>query len=139
MAVSSTLARSQFDLSTQEFRDGLDCRFGGLVTWRHNEVHNAFGDRATLVWIPVLKKQIVSDGSADMLINDLNCVFVVCGSLRMRHCLILEGLTLMSCFIVLTLPVMFYILLNVTRNSNIGRLIRINMLPSLFFVSPWME
>ena len=66
------LARSQFDLSAQELRDGLalryrkpllslpcvcdgcgapfsvehslDCRFGGLVTHRHNEVRDAFGD-----------------------------------------------------------------------------------------------
>ena len=72
------LARSQFDLSAQEFRDGLalrykkpllslpsvcdgcgapfsiehalDCRFGGLVTLRHNEVRDAFGDLASLVW-----------------------------------------------------------------------------------------
>ena len=71
------LARSQFDLLAQEFRDGLalhyrkpilslssvcdgcgapvsiehalDCRFGGLVTCRHNEVRDTFGDLASLV------------------------------------------------------------------------------------------
>ena len=71
------LARSQFDLSTQEFRDGLvlcykksllslpsvcdgygapfsiehvlDCRFGDLVTRRHSKVQDAFGDLAYLV------------------------------------------------------------------------------------------
>jgi len=72
------LARSQFDLSAQEFHNGLalsykkpllslpsvcdgcgtlfsiehalDSRFGGLVSCRHNEVHDAFGDLASLVW-----------------------------------------------------------------------------------------
>ena len=70
--------RDQFDLSAQEFRDGLtlrynkpplcilptcdgcgtsftvihamDCHVGGLVGRRHNEVRDAFGDLATLVW-----------------------------------------------------------------------------------------
>ena len=95
------LARSQFDLSAQEFRDGLalryrkpllslpsvcdgcgapfsvdhalDCRFGGLVTRRHNEVRDAFGDLASLVWSPVVKEPIVRDDSAgaDTLIADL--------------------------------------------------------------------
>ena len=97
------LARSQFDLSAQEFRDGLalrykkpllslpsacdgcgaqfsiehalDCRFGGLVGRRHNEVRDAFGDLASLVWSPVIKEPVVRDGStgADTLIADL-CV-----------------------------------------------------------------
>ena len=53
----------------------LDCRFGGLVTRRHNEVLDAFGDLASLVWSPVVKEPIVNDGSAgaDTLIADL-CV-----------------------------------------------------------------
>ena len=97
------LARCQFDLSAQEFRDGLalryrkpllslpsvcdgcgapfsvehslDCRFGGLVTCRHNEFRDAFGDLASLVWSPVIKEPIVCDGSAgaDTLITGL-CV-----------------------------------------------------------------
>ena len=86
------LARSQFDLSAQEFRDGLalhykkpllplpfvcdgcgapfsidhalDCHFGGLVTRRHNDVWDAFGDLASLVWAPVVKESVVSDVSA---------------------------------------------------------------------------
>ena len=51
----------------------LDCRFGGLVTRRHNEVHDAFGDLASLVWSPVVKEPFVNDGSAsaDTLIADL--------------------------------------------------------------------
>ena len=111
------LARSQFDLSAQEFRDGLalryrkpllslpsvcdgcgapfsvdhalDCRFGGLVTRRHNEVRDAFGDLASLVWSPVVKEPIVCDGSgsADSLIADLCVGF---GSHRPRHCLTSE-------------------------------------------------
>ena len=97
------LARSQFDLLAQEFRDGLalryrkpllslssvcdgcgaplsiehalDCRFGGLVTRRHNEVRDAFGELASLFWSPVVKEPVVNDGSAgsDTLIADL-CV-----------------------------------------------------------------
>jgi len=86
------LERSQFDdLSAQEFRDGLalrykkpllclppccdgcdaplsiehalDCRIGGLVGRRHNEVQDAFGDLASLVWNPVIKEPVVSDSS----------------------------------------------------------------------------
>ena len=80
------LARSQFDLSAQELRDGLalrykkpllslpsvcdgcgapfsiehalDCHFGGLVTHRHNEVRDAFGDLASLVWAVLLRSQL---------------------------------------------------------------------------------
>ena len=103
-----TLAISQFDLSAQEFRDGLalryrkpllsfptvcdgcgapfsiehalDCCFGGLVTRRHNEVRDAFGNLASLVWSPVVKEPVVRDGSAvaDTLIADL-CVRGVWG------------------------------------------------------------
>jgi len=54
----------------------LDCRYGGLVGCRHNEVRDAFGDLASLVWTPVLKEPVVCDGSAetsDTLIADL-CV-----------------------------------------------------------------
>ena len=74
------LARSQFDLSAQEFRDGLslhyknpllslpsvcdgcgasfsiehalDCRFGGLVTRRHNEVRDVLV--TLLLWFGLL-------------------------------------------------------------------------------------
>ena len=90
-------------MSAQEFRDGLalrykkpllslpsvcdgcgapfsiehalDCRFGGLVTRRHNEVRDAFGDLASLVWAPVVEEPVVRDGSAgaNTLITDL-CV-----------------------------------------------------------------
>ena len=87
------LARSQFDLSAQEFRDGLtlcykkpllslpsicdsreapfstehalDCCFGGLVTRRYNEVRDAFGDLASFVWAHVVKEPVVHDGSAE--------------------------------------------------------------------------
>ena len=55
----------------------LDCRFGGLITCRHNEVRDAFGDLASLVWSSVIKEPVVCDGSAgaDTLITDL----CVCG------------------------------------------------------------
>ena len=76
-------ARHQFDLSAQEFRDALairykkpllgippqfdgcsapfdlaqalSCRKGGLVTQRHSEVRDAFGDLASLAWNQVGK------------------------------------------------------------------------------------
>jgi len=97
------LARSQFDLSVQEFQDGLalqykkpllsvlsvcdgcgaqfsiehalDCHFRGLVSHRHKEVRDVFGDLASLISSPVTKKPIVRDSSegADALIADL-CV-----------------------------------------------------------------
>ena len=52
-----------------------DCRIGGLVSHRHNKVHDAFGDLASLVWWPVIKEPIVrgSVDGADTLIADL-CV-----------------------------------------------------------------
>jgi len=55
----------------------LDCCFGGLVSHRRNEVRDAFGDLASLVWLPVMKEPIVCDNSAgaDTLIADL----CVCG------------------------------------------------------------
>jgi len=96
------LESSQFDLSVQESRNGLalcyrkpllclpvacdgcgvpfsiehalDCHYGGLISRRHNEVCDAFGDLASLVWSPVLKEPVVRDGSAgnsDTLIADL--------------------------------------------------------------------
>ena len=99
------LGRSQFNLSAQEYRDGLallykklllslpslcdgcgapfsiehvhDCCFGGLVTHRHNEVQDAFGNLGFLVWAPVVKESFVPDESAgaDTLIADL----YICG------------------------------------------------------------
>ena len=56
----------------------LDCRFGGFVPCRHNEVQDAFGDLASLVGSPVVKEPVVRDGStgANTLIADL-CVHMV--------------------------------------------------------------
>jgi len=49
--------------------------FWGFVSHRHNEVRDAFGDLASLIWSPVMKEPIVRDSSegADALIADL-CV-----------------------------------------------------------------
>ena len=86
------LARSQFDLSAQEFRNGLavhykkpllslssvcdrcrapfsiehalDCCFGGLVTLRHNEVHDALVTLLPWYWSPVVEEPVMHDGSA---------------------------------------------------------------------------
>ena len=43
----------------------LDCRFDGLVTRRHNEVRDAFGDLSSLVWGPVHREPIVPEASND--------------------------------------------------------------------------
>ena len=43
----------------------IDCRFGGLVTRRHNEVRDAFGDLSSLVWGPVHREPIVPEASDD--------------------------------------------------------------------------
>ena len=55
----------------------LDCRIGGLVGRRHNEVCDAFGDLAPLVWSQVCREPIVRESlSADnggALVADL-CV-----------------------------------------------------------------
>ena len=91
----------QFDLSPQQFRDALslryhrplammpsccdgcgsafnlshalDCRKGGLVTQRHNEVRDALGDLAVLAYRDVIREPIVQegDGDAPALIADL--------------------------------------------------------------------
>ena len=80
--------RDQFDLSAQEFYDGLalqynkpplcmpptcdgcgapftvthalDCHVGGLVGRIHNEVRDAFGDLASLVWGQVHRELVVN-------------------------------------------------------------------------------
>ena len=99
------LARSQFNLSAQEYRDGLallynkpllylpslcdgcgapfsiehvhDCCFGGLVTHRRNEIQDTFGNFGFLVWAPVVKELFVpaESADADTLIADL----CICG------------------------------------------------------------
>ena len=100
------LVKDQFDLSAQEFRDALalcyfkpllrlpgtcdgygatftvdhapDCRFGGLVPRRHNEVRDAVGDLASLVRNPVRREPIVKEAGSDdcgALIADL----AICG------------------------------------------------------------
>ena len=83
------LAKNHFDLSAQEFRDALairykkpllntsescdgcgsvfslshalSCRKGGLVIQRHNEVRDALGDLASLVWSKVRREPVVRE------------------------------------------------------------------------------
>ncbi len=83
------IARHQFDLSAVEFRDALairygrpllrmpascdgcgapfdlghalDCKKGGLVTQRHNEVRDALGDIAAMAYKEVVREPIVRD------------------------------------------------------------------------------
>ena len=112
------LARRQFDLSAQEFRDGLalcykkpllslppvcdgcgapfsiehtlDCRFEGLVTRRHNEVQDAFGDLAPLVWALLLRIQLCMMDLLVLTLWSLTCESGGTGSHRPRHCLTLK-------------------------------------------------
>ena len=86
------VSKHHFDLSAQEFRDSLalryrkplqsipstcdgcsaamdlshalSCRRGGLVTQRHNEVRDAFGDLAALAWSQVIKEPVVREASS---------------------------------------------------------------------------
>ena len=55
----------------------FDYRFGGLVTLRHNEVCDAFGDSSSLVWGPVHRKPIVREVSDDS--SALKAALAVCG------------------------------------------------------------
>ena len=42
----------------------LSCRFGGLVVHRHNEVRDAIGDLASLVWGNVIREPVFCEQSA---------------------------------------------------------------------------
>ena len=80
--------KSHFDLSAREFRDGLalrykrplclptkcdgcgfpfsiehalNCRKGGLVSRRHNEIRDAVGDLASLAWGQVIREPVVQE------------------------------------------------------------------------------
>lgn len=95
------ISRNHFDLSSYQFRDALsirygrsiigapthcdgcgdhfslthalDCKKGGLVTVRHNEIRDALGDMANLVWKDVKREPIVREASeaTPCLIADL--------------------------------------------------------------------
>ena len=43
----------------------LDCRRGGLVIRRRNEIHDALGDLACLAYKDVVREPIVCDSDAD--------------------------------------------------------------------------
>ena len=45
-------------LSQCSIEHALDYHFGDLVSRRHNEVRDAFGDLASLVWSPVMKEPV---------------------------------------------------------------------------------
>ena len=98
------LAHHHFDLSATEFRDALllrynrpllklpancdgcgaatslehalDCKKGGLITQRHNEVRDVIGDLASLVYKEVVKEPIVQEANdaegVPSLIDDLS-------------------------------------------------------------------
>ena len=112
------LVKNHFDLAAQEFRDALafqnkkslsqmpkscdccsaefsikhalDCRFGGLVSRCHNEICDAIGDLASLVWDYDVREPVVCDKStsSDGTSQLLTCVLGVFGFLSLRRCLI---------------------------------------------------
>ena len=49
----------------------LDCKKGGLVTQRHNEVHDALGDMAALAYRDVVREPIVRESDESRGINAL--------------------------------------------------------------------
>ena len=93
------IAKHHFDLSAGEFRDALamrygrsllsmpsvcdgcgelftlghalDCKKGGLVTQRHNEVRDALGDMAALAYRDVVREPIVRESDESRGINAL--------------------------------------------------------------------
>ena len=98
------VAKHNFDLTAQEFRDSLairykkpllevppycdgcnapfdlshalSCKRGGLVTQRHNEVGDAFGDLASLAYSQVIKEPVVREAhnsfNSPALVADLS-------------------------------------------------------------------
>ena len=55
--------------------NALDCKKGGLITQRHNEVRDVIGDLASLVYKEVIKEPIVqeaNDAGVPSLIADLS-------------------------------------------------------------------
>ena len=66
-----------------------DCRVGGLVSQRHNEVRDAFGDLSSLVWkqahnepIVIVCKSNIDDSTSETLIaalgNPKSMPFLMC-------------------------------------------------------------
>ena len=148
------LVKDQFDLSTQEFRDALalcyckpllslpgtcdgcgttftidhafDCHFGGLVTHRHNKVHDAVGDLVSLVWNPVRCEPTVKEAGSDdcsALIADLT----FCGVWQ-PQCEAIFDIRVVDTVhhhIALVLLRMFYILPRWTRSTSTLRPVKI--------------
>ena len=126
----SPISKNHFDLTAQEFRDALairykkpllrvpshcdgcgalfdlshalSCRKGGLVTQRHNEVRNAFGDLASIAWSQVVREPVVREANSLLILLHwlLINLFVVFQHLKSRRCLILGSLTLTPVIIV---------------------------------------
>ena len=61
------------------FQHALDCKKGGLVTQRHNEVRDVLGDLADIVYKDVVRKPIVQNADESSIREE-------CGSHKLRHC-----------------------------------------------------
>ena len=109
------VAKHHFDLSAGEFRDALamrygrsllsmpsvcdgcgelftlghalDCKKGGLVTQRHNEVRDALGDMAALAYRDVVREPIVRESDGESMLWWPISALEEYGSLRLQRCL----------------------------------------------------
>ena len=70
------------------------------------------------MWNPVVKEPVVSDGSGDIF-EPLVANLWGFGSHRPRHCLTLEWLILMPGHIVVTPPLLCYVVLRLRRKASI--------------------
>ena len=70
------------------FQHALDCKKGGLVTQCHNEVRDALGDLAAIVYKDVVREPIVqeADDSSGRPALIADSAYEECGSHKLRHC-----------------------------------------------------
>ena len=110
----------------------LDCRRGGLVVRRHNEIRDALGDLASLAYRDVIREPVVRDGDADGpgLIADLG----VRGVWQPQGEALFDT-TLMPNLMSLVLLQMFWLVQKRRRSESIDWLLRLAMLP--FHLSGW--
>ena len=141
------MSQDHFDLTAQEFRDDLAlhyrkpllnvpsncngcgspfsldhaliCRKGGLIIQWHNEVRDAVGDLAALVWGRVVSEPVARDASVDgeALIADLGPGEF--GNLRLWHYLIFVWSTLTPCLICLIPLLLCWLRLRLRRRGTI--------------------
>ena len=149
----------QFDLSPQQFHDALslryhrpmsmmpnscdgcgtvfsvshalDCRRGGLVTQRHNEVRDALGDLAALAHKEVLSEPVMccGDASTPALIADLGVRGVWLPQIEaLFHIRVTDVDAALLHLMFLVLLLMCWLLQRRKRNASTGLLLK-NIMP----------